>query len=91
VARAADVLHLTPQTISSQLKVLEDRLGAQLFDRCGRKLVLTDAGRLALSFADEIFRLGTEMSEVLKGRPSGRPLQLSVGVVDVVPKLVAYL
>jgi LysR family transcriptional activator of nhaA len=90
VTRAAEVLHLTPQTISSQLRVLEDGLGVQLFDRSGRKLVLTDAGRLALSFADEIFHLGTEMSEALKGRPSGRPLQLSVGVVDVVPKLVAY-
>ncbi len=90
VVRAADALHLTPQTISSQLKVLEDGLGVRLFDRSGRKLVLTDAGRLALSFAEEIFRLGTEMSEALKGRASGRPLQLSVGVVDVVPKLVAY-
>ena len=90
VVRAAEVLHLTPQTISSQLKVLEDSLGVQLFARSGRKLALTDAGRLALSFAEEIFRLGTEMSEALKGRPSGRPLQLSVGIVDVVPKLIAY-
>jgi LysR family transcriptional activator of nhaA len=90
VTRAADVLHLTPQTISSQLKVLEDSFGVRLFARSGRKLVLTDAGRLALSFADEIFRVGTEMSEALKGRASGRPLQLAVGVVDVVPKLVAY-
>jgi len=90
VVRAAEALHLTPQTISSQLKVLEDSLGVQLFARSGRKLALTDAGRLALSFAEEIFRLGTEMSEALKGRPSGRPLQLSVGIVDVVPKLIAY-
>jgi LysR family transcriptional activator of nhaA len=90
VARAAEVLHLTPQTVSSQLKVLEDRLGARLFARSGRKLVLTDTGRLALSFADEIFRLGAEMTEALKGRASGRPLQFSVGVVDVVPKTVAY-
>ena len=90
VGRAAEVLHLTPQTISSQLKVLEDGLGVRLFDRSGRKLVLTEAGRLALGFADEIFRLGSEMTEALKGRTSGRPLQLSVGVVDVVPKLIAY-
>lgn len=90
VGRAAEVLHLTPQTISSQLKVLEESLGAPLFDRSGRKLVLTDAGRLALGFAEEIFRLGNELSEAMKGRSTGRPLQLSVGVVDVVPKLVAY-
>jgi LysR family transcriptional activator of nhaA len=90
VVRAAEALHLTPQTISSQLRVLEESLGVQLFARSGRKLVLTEAGRLAMTFSDEIFRLGSEMSEALKGRVSGRPLQLSVGVVDVVPKLVAY-
>ncbi len=90
VARAAEALHLTPQTISSQLRVLEDSLGATLFRRSGRKLALTDTGRLALSFADEIFRLGAEMTEALQGRSSGRPLQFSVGVVDVVPKAVAY-
>jgi LysR family transcriptional regulator, transcriptional activator of nhaA len=90
VARAAEVLHLTPQTISSQLRVLEGSLGVRLFARKGRNLVLTDAGRLALSFADEIFRLGAEMGEALKGRSTGRPLPFSVGVVDVVPKMVAY-
>ena len=90
VARAAEVLHLTPQTISSQLRVLEDSLGARLFRRSGRLLVLTETGRLALTFAEEIFRLGAEMTEAIKGRSSGRPLQFSVGVVDVVPKMVAY-
>lgn len=90
VARAAEVLHLTPQTISSQLRVLEDSLGTRLFNRSGRNLVLTDTGRLVMTFADEIFRLGAEMTEALKGRSSGRPLQFSVGVVDVVPKIVAY-
>jgi LysR family transcriptional activator of nhaA len=90
VARAAEVLHLTPQTVSSQLRVLERSLGARLFSRSGRNLALTETGRLALTFADEIFRLGAEMTEALKGRSSGRPLQFSVGVVDVVPKMVAY-
>jgi len=90
VARAAEALHLTPQTISSQLRVLEDSLGVRLFRRSGRQLVLTDSGHLALTFAEEIFRLGSEMGEALKGRTSGRPLQFSVGVVDVVPKAVAY-
>jgi len=90
VGKAAEVLHLTPQTISGQLRVLEQNLGASLFARSGRRLVLTDTGRLALSFAEEIFRLGAEMTEALRGRSSGRPLQFSVGVVDVVPKAVAY-
>jgi LysR family transcriptional activator of nhaA len=70
--------------------VLERSLGARLFRRSGRNLALTETGRLALTFADEIFRLGTEMTEARKGRGSGRPLQFSVGVVDVVPKMVAY-
>lgn len=90
VARAAEVLHLTPQTISGQLRVLEGSLGVRLFVRRGRNLALTDSGRLALSFADEIFRLGAEMGEALKGRDTGRPLPFAVGVVDVVPKMVAY-
>ncbi len=90
VARAGEVLHLTPQTISGQLHVLEESLGAKLFTRSGRNLVLTDMGRLALSYADEIFRLGAEMEDVLEGRVSGQPLQFTVGIVDVVPKMIAY-
>jgi LysR family transcriptional activator of nhaA len=90
VARASESLHLTPQTISGQLRLLEEAVGAKLFSRVGRRLVLTEAGRLALGYADEIFNLGTELKEVLQSRPSGRPLRLVVGIADVVPKLIAY-
>lgn len=90
VGRAAEVLHLTPQTISGQLRALEDALGATLFERSGRNLVLTDLGRLALNYADDIFRLGAEMEDVLEGRLGGQPLQFRVGIVDVVPKIIAY-
>lgn len=90
IARAGEVLHLTPQTISGQLHVLEESLGAKLFTRSGRNLVLTDMGRLALSYADEIFRLGAEMEDVLEGRVSGQALRFTVGIVDVVPKMIAY-
>lgn len=79
VTGVPEVLHVTPQTISSQLKVLEDSLGARLFARSGRKLALTDTGPLALTFAEEIFRPRSEMTEALKGRSSGRPIQFSVG------------
>ncbi len=55
IARAAELLHVTPQTVSGQVSRLEKDVGAQLFERSGRKLVLTAAGRTALSYADEIF------------------------------------
>jgi LysR family transcriptional activator of nhaA len=90
IARASRALHLTPQTISGQLRVLEDALGGKLFGRSGRQLVLTDTGRLAFNYAEDIFRLSSEMQDVLEGRASGQPLQFTVGVVDVVPKMIAY-
>lgn len=90
IARASELLHLTPQTVSEQLHVLEDSLKTKLFSKVGRRLVLTETGRLTLNYADEMFRLGAEMTDVLKGRTGGRLLPFSVGVVDVVPKMIAY-
>ena len=90
IARASERLHLTPQTISGQITVFEDLLGYKLFARKGRRLELTDAGRVALSYADEIFTLGEELEGVLRSPAKGRPLQFSVGVADAVPKVVAY-
>lgn len=90
VARASESLHLTPQTISGQLRLLEDALGGKLFTRAGRKLAMTERGRLAFNYADEIFRLGSEMRETLGGRAPGQRLTFSVGIVDVVPKMIAY-
>ena len=90
IARASERLHLTPQTISGQLSVLEDNLGVALFNRVGRNLELTETGRLALSYADEIFSLGGELEEVVRNLPDGRPIVFKVGVADVVPKSIAY-
>ena len=90
IARASERLHLTPQTISGQISLFEEVLGYKLFARVGRRLELTDAGRVALSYADEIFTLGEELEGVLRSPAKGRPLQLSVGVADAVPKSVAY-
>jgi len=90
IARAGEVLHLTPQTISAQLRLLEESVGAALFTRVGRTLRLTDTGRLVFDYAEEMFRLGAEMTDVLEGRVSGRPLSFAVGIVDVVPKNIAY-
>ncbi len=90
VARAAEALHLTQPTVSTQLRTLERALGERLFERRGRGLALTDAGRLAYRYAQEIFALGREFQDVLAGRPSGRPPRLAVGIADAVPKLVAF-
>jgi len=90
VARASERLHLTPQTISGQLSLLEEYLGVDLFSRVGRNLELTDSGRLVLSYADEIFSLGGELEEVMHQLPDDRPQLFRVGVVDVVPKSIAH-
>ena len=90
IAAACKELNLAQPTISSQLRVLEESLGEKLFTRVGRNLALTETGRVVYRYADEIFSLGRELMDTLKGRPTDRPLRLTVGVADVLPKLVAY-
>ncbi|HEY3493465.1 MAG TPA: transcriptional activator NhaR [Polyangiaceae bacterium] len=85
---AGKVLRLSHPTLSAQIHTLEEQLGEKLFTKVGRKLALTDVGRVAFRYADEIFTLGREMVETLKGRTTGQPLRLAVGIVDAVPKLV---
>ncbi len=89
VIAASRELMVSQPTISIQLKELEAALGHSLFDRVGRKLVLTDSGKIAFSYANEIFMLGQELVNALEHRPIDRPLRLAVGIVDVIPKLVA--
>ena len=89
LARAGEELRLAPSTISVQIRRLEDRLSEKLLRKSGRRLVLTEMGRLVYGYADEIFSMGREMVEAVHGRPTGRPMRLVVGVADVVPKLVA--
>ena len=90
VARAAERLNLTPQTVSGQVKLLEEELGAALFRPAGRGLDLTEAGKLALSFADEMLTLGDEMKSALAARQAHPLPRLRVGITDVVPKSLAY-
>jgi LysR family transcriptional regulator, transcriptional activator of nhaA len=85
---AARSLRLSHPTLSAQIHALEDRLGEKLFTRVGRKLALTEAGRLALRYADEIFSLGRELVETVQGPGTDKPLRLDVGIVDVLPKLL---
>lgn len=90
IARASEVLHLTPQTISGQLTELEKQAGTKLFEKVGRNLALTDTGRVVFGYADEMFRLSNELQDVLAGRAPGSRVALNVGIAMVVPKLVAY-
>ena len=90
VSAASDELRLAQPTVSGQLRMLEDALGEKLFHRVGRRMVLTDMGRTVFRYADEIFTLGRELIDVVKGRPTGRPVRLVVGVADAVSKLIAY-
>ncbi len=90
VTRASERLHISQPTVSGQIRELEGALGTKLLARSGRSVVTTEVGRLVYRYADEIFGLGRELVDALEGRPTGRPLKLSVGIANVVPKLVAY-
>ena len=88
IAKAAEKLRLGQPTLSTQLKQLEEMVGKSLFERRNRKMILTDAGKAALDYANEIFRLGDEMIEVLQDRTVGNQTHLQIGALDSVPKSV---
>jgi LysR family transcriptional activator of nhaA len=90
IARACEKLRLAQPTISGQLRLLEETLGEKLFVKQGRGLAMTEVGQVVYRYADDIFGLGRELQDVLKGRPRGRPLRLFAGVSDLIPKLIAY-
>jgi len=90
VARAAERLGVAVQTISMQLGLLEQSIGKSLLTQQGRRLVLTEAGRMALGYADQIFLLGEQMQEALTENDVGRTIRLTVGISDALPKLLAY-
>jgi LysR family transcriptional activator of nhaA len=76
--------------VSEQVHALQDALGERLLRREGRGIALTETGHTVFRFAEEIFSLGSELVDTVRGRPTGRPLRLAVGIADVVPKLVAF-
>lgn len=90
VSKAAVELRLAQPTVSSQVRALEDSVGEKLFYRSGRRLVLTEVGQAVFRYADEIFSLGREMMDMLRGNPAGHPVRLVVGITDALPKLIAY-
>jgi LysR family transcriptional activator of nhaA len=90
VTAAAEALSLSQPTVSGQVKMLEEALGEKLFRRVGRNLELTEMGRVAYRYADDIFSLGREMQDVFAGRTGHWPEKLVIGVSDLVPKLVLH-
>ena len=90
IARAAEQLHLTPHSISGQLKEFNATLGVDLFRRAGRSLELTDAGRRILSYADEIFSIGDELLDVVRDEKTIKARPFRVGIADSVSKSIAY-
>ncbi|MBI5446061.1 MAG: transcriptional activator NhaR [Deltaproteobacteria bacterium] len=90
LAPAGKVLRLAHPTLSGQIRALENALGEKLFAREGRRLVLTETGRVVYRYAEEIFTLGREMVDTVKDRPTGQPLRIAVGVADVLSKVIVH-
>ena len=90
MTRAAERLGVAVQTISTQLGQLEQTLGKSLLTQQGRRLILTEAGRTVLAYADQIFLLGEQMQDALQNTANVPRMHLSVGISDVLPKLLAY-
>ena len=89
IAKASKILRLGQPTLSAQLMLLEEALEQKLFERQNRSLVLTDAGRMTLQYAQEIFRLGTELVEAINERPVKGRIEFQLGVIDTIPKHVS--
>lgn len=90
VTAAADALHVSQPAVSAQIRKLETALGHELFDRSRRSLGLTPEGKIVFEYADEIFHLGEELLDTVKGRMEGRPMRLVVGVASTIPNLVSF-
>jgi LysR family transcriptional activator of nhaA len=90
VAAAAERLHVAQPTVSAQVKQLESALGKELLTRVGRGLVLTPVGEAVFEYAQEIFALGHELVQVAQSEDLAHPVRVVVGVVDIVPKLIAH-
>ncbi len=89
IVRASERSGLAPQTLSGQIATLESNLGVSLFRRQGRRLVLTETGEMVLTYAEEIFRIGSELEAALRNRSAGKTIPYRVGIADVVPKSIA--
>jgi LysR family transcriptional regulator, transcriptional activator of nhaA len=90
VSKAAEVLHVAQPTVTAQVRALERALGQRLFERQGRHLRLTAEGEKVFRYADEIFSLGRELLQTVKGEPQQAPRRFRMGISDALPKLTTY-
>lgn len=90
IAQASKVMHITPQTLSAQLSLLEEQLGYSLFERKNKRLVLNEMGHKTLGYAQEIFRLGDELMDALKSHSTDFAFRFSIGVTDVIAKVFSF-
>lgn len=90
ISAACRTLNVSQPTISAQLRALEKRVGGKLYQSQGRRIVPTDLGQTVYSYADEIFSIGNELIDVINGRTTSGLTRLTVGVPDVLPKLLSY-
>jgi LysR family transcriptional activator of nhaA len=90
IGRASEQLRLAPPTISAQIRSLEQNLGEKLLLRSARGVQTTEMGQVVYRYADDIFSLGREMLDTVRGRPTGRPLQVVIGIADVLPKEISH-
>lgn len=90
IAQASKKIHVTPQTLSAQLNLLEGQLGYSLFERKGKRLELNEMGQITLSYAQEIFNLGDELLHSLKNHSTDFSYRFAIGVTDVVPKVFSF-
>ena len=86
LTRAAERLNLSQSALSVQIQKLEHQIGHALFERVGRRLVLTEAGRMALDYADTVFRAGDELLSTLEGRPRANRQVLRVGALTTLSR-----
>src|SRR4051794_35500962 len=90
ISKASEQLRVSSPAISAQLRSLEENFGEKLLRRSGRNLVMTEMGQTVFSYAEDIFSLGRELVDTVRNRPTGRPMRVDIGIVDVLPKLIAH-
>jgi LysR family transcriptional activator of nhaA len=86
LTRAAEQLNLSQSALSVQIQKLEHQMGHQLFERVGKRLVLTEAGQIALDYADTVFQAGDELMSTLDGRPMASRQVLRVGALTTLSR-----